>query len=87
MRLALGALRQKFPGFSEEKVVSILWVVETFTSRNLCPNVAYPRRVKTRQKASARGGLKLPAARPVDELRSSRYGERARCSIFMKCQG
>jgi hypothetical protein len=32
--------RQKFPGFSEEKVVSILWVVEVFTSRKLYPNVA-----------------------------------------------
>ena len=31
----------KFPGFSQEKVVSILWVVEVFTSRKLYPNVAY----------------------------------------------
>ncbi|MFA9435423.1 MAG: hypothetical protein ACERKR_12160, partial [Deltaproteobacteria bacterium] len=32
---------KKFPGFSEEKVVSILWVVEVFTIRKLYPNVAY----------------------------------------------
>ena len=32
---------EKFPGFSQEKVVSILWVVEVFTSRKLYPNVAY----------------------------------------------
>jgi hypothetical protein len=33
MRYVLGDLKQKFPGFSPEKVVSILWVVEVFTSR------------------------------------------------------
>jgi hypothetical protein len=53
MRYALGALELKFPGFSEEKVVSILWVVEIFTSRNLYPNGANPRRGKTRQRPSA----------------------------------
>jgi hypothetical protein len=32
---------KKFPGFSEEKVVSNLWVVEVFTSRKLYLNVTY----------------------------------------------
>jgi len=37
---------EKFPGFSQEKVVSILWVVEVFTSRKLYPTMV-PQVVQT----------------------------------------
>jgi hypothetical protein len=98
LRYALCALHSKaeIPWIFVRKSGKHLVGCGSFHQQKFLPNVACPRRGKTRQRASTWGGMKLPAVRlqrttgnalALLNFPTGALFHRASCNIFMKYPG